>query len=141
MEIAMITGLSHACFTVSDLAKSVAFYRDGLGLEEAFDLNIPSANLKGVYLRVGGRTFIELFQGDPVQTPPNATYKHICLEVDDIERTAGEIRSRGVEVGDIKLGSDQSYQAWITDPDGNRIELHQFTAESLQVKAIERLDG
>jgi predicted enzyme related to lactoylglutathione lyase len=61
--------------------------------------------------------------------------------VDDIKQTVADIRGRGIEVGDIKLGSDQSYQAWITDPDGNRIELHQFTAESLQVKAIERLDG
>jgi catechol 2,3-dioxygenase-like lactoylglutathione lyase family enzyme len=137
----MITGLSHACFTVSDLSKSVAFYRDGLGLEEAFDLNIPSANLKGVYLRVGGRTFIELFQGDPAQTPPGVSYKHICLEVDDIQQTVTDMRGRGVEVGEITLGSDQSYQAWTTDPDGNRIELHQFTDESLQVKAMARLDG
>lgn len=137
----MITGLSHACFTVSDLAKSVEFYRDGLGLEHAFDLSIPSANLEGVYLRVGARTFIELFQGDPQPTPPGVSYKHICLEVDDIQRTVAELKERGVAVGDISLGKDQSYQAWITDPDGNRIELHQFTAESLQVKAMARLDG
>ena len=137
----MITGLSHACYTVSDLDRSVAFYRDGLGLEEAFDLNIPSANLKGVYLRVGGRTFIELFQGDPQPTPAGVSYKHICLEVDDIQQTVAEMRERGVEVGEITLGGDQSYQAWITDPDGNRIELHQFTDESLQVKAMARLDG
>jgi catechol 2,3-dioxygenase-like lactoylglutathione lyase family enzyme len=90
---------------------------------------------------VGGRTFIELFQGDPQPTPGGVSYKHICLEVDDIQQTVAEMRERGVEVGDITLGSDQSYQAWITDPDGNRIELHQFTDESLQVKAIERLDG
>ncbi len=135
----MITGLSHACFTVSDLEKSIEFYRDGLGLAQAFALDIPEINLHGVYMRVGARTFIEMFQGDPVSTPGNATYKHICLEVDDIEATVAEIRGRGVEVGDISLGKDNSYQAWIADPDGNRIELHQFTADSLQVKAMERL--
>ena len=42
------------------------------------------------------------------------------------------LRGRGVEVSDPKLGSDQSWQAWITDPDGNRIELHDYTAESWQ---------
>ena len=30
----MITGLAHACFTVSDLERSLAFYRDALGLIE-----------------------------------------------------------------------------------------------------------
>ncbi|MCK4376457.1 MAG: VOC family protein [Candidatus Brocadiae bacterium] len=137
----MITGLSHACFVVSDLEKSAEFYRDRLGLAAAFDLNIPEAGLRGVYLRVGGRTFIELFQGDSVPTPDEASYKHICLEVDDIEETVQTLRERGVEVGDISLGKDRSYQAWLTDPDGNRIELHQFTAESLQIEALERLGG
>jgi lactoylglutathione lyase len=39
------------------------------------------------------------------------------------------------------LGGDQSYQAWLADPDGNRIELHQFTDKSLQIQALERLGG
>jgi catechol 2,3-dioxygenase-like lactoylglutathione lyase family enzyme len=137
----MITGLSHACFHVSDLEKSIEFYRDRLGLKVAFDLNIPKANLRGVYLHAGERTFIELFQGAPVPTPPNASYRHVCLEVDDIQATVRELRGRGVEVGEVKLGGDSSYQAWLADPDGNRIELHQFTPESLQVKALEKLGG
>jgi len=35
-------------------------------------------------------------------------------------------------VGQITLGSDNSYQCWLDDPDGNRIELHQYTPESRQ---------
>jgi hypothetical protein len=27
---------------------------------------------------------------------------------------------------------DHSWQAWITDPDGNKIELHDYTPESWQ---------
>lgn len=38
----------------------------------------------------------------------------------------------GVEVGDITFGSDQSWQAWLKDPDGNNIELHGYTPESKQ---------
>jgi len=137
----MITGLSHVCFHVTDLQRSISFYRDKLGLPLAFELNLNQGKVRGVYLRAGGRTFIELFQGTPIPTPKEATYKHICLEVDDIEKTVAVLRERGVTVGDIKLGGDQSYQAWLADPDGNRIELHQFTDKSLQVAALKRLGG
>jgi catechol 2,3-dioxygenase-like lactoylglutathione lyase family enzyme len=137
----MITGLSHACFHVTDLQRSISFYRDKLGLSLAFELNLNQGKVQGVYLHVGGRTFIELFQGTPIPTLKDASYKHICLEVDDIQKTVEDLQKRGVEVGKISLGGDQSYQAWLADPDGNRIELHQFTDKSLQIQALERLGG
>ena len=135
----MIVGLSHACFVVSDLERSLAFYRDRLGMPVAFEFRSPEGRLTGVYLHIGARTFVELFQGKPEPTPQDASYKHICLEVDDIESTVTELTKRGVEVTGKKLGSDNSWQAWLTDPDGNRIELHAFTPESQQVEALERL--
>ncbi len=135
----MIAGLSHACFVVADLERSLAFYRDRLGLPVAFEFRSPEGRLTGVYLHVGARTFVELFEGKPEPTPQNASYKHICLEVDDIDSTEAELTARGVEVTGKKLGSDNSWQAWLTDPDGNRIELHAFTPESQQVEALERL--
>jgi predicted enzyme related to lactoylglutathione lyase len=56
----------------------------------------------------------------------------MTLEVDDLELTVAALRGRGVEVSNPKLGSDQSWQAWLADPDGNRIELHQYTPKSRQ---------
>jgi catechol 2,3-dioxygenase-like lactoylglutathione lyase family enzyme len=128
----MITGLAHACFTVADLERALDFYRDGLGLKEAFDFINENGKRYGVYLHVGGRNFIELFIGELGERADKQSYKHICLEVDDIETTVDALRARGVEVSPIKLGNDHSYQAWITDPDGNRIELHHYTPESKQ---------
>lgn len=132
----MITALAHACFTVSDLERALRFYRDGLGLKHAFDFVNAEGRRHGVYLHVGGRSFIELFEGQhatPATVPAEGpSYKHICLEVDDVESTVRTLRERGLEVGEIKLGKDQSYQAWLTDPDGNRIELHCYTPQSWQ---------
>jgi hypothetical protein len=34
---------------------------------------------------------------------------------------------------DIDLGPDGTYQLWIVDPDGNRIELMQYTEKSKQL--------
>jgi glyoxylase I family protein len=127
----MITCLAHACFTVSDLEASIRFYRDGLGLKPAFDFT-REGRRTGIYLHIGGRNFIELFEGKLGERAEGQSFRHICLEVDDIETTVQALRERGVEVSEIKLGGDQSYQAWITDPDGNRIELHGYTPASWQ---------
>ncbi len=60
-----IDGLSHAGITVSDLERSLAFYRDGLGLEVYIDriadhdylrevTAVPSDNVRIVYVRIPG---------------------------------------------------------------------------------------
>ncbi len=128
----MITGLAHACFVVSDLERSVHFYCDQLGLKPAFDFRNAEGRRTGLYIHIGGRSFLELFQGNLAERAQAQSYSHICLEVDDIEATVQALRQAGVEVTDIKLGGDHSYQAWLADPDGNRIELHGYTVESWQ---------
>jgi catechol 2,3-dioxygenase-like lactoylglutathione lyase family enzyme len=128
----MITGLAHACFTVEDLDASIEFYVNKLGLGHAFDFVNDQQERFGVYLHVGGRSFIELFAGQVDDPQSKGSYRHLCLEVDDIRATVEVFRQAGVEVEPIKLGSDRSWQAWLTDPDGNRIELHQYTPESKQ---------
>ena len=58
-----IDGLSHAGITVSDMERSLAFYRDGLGLEVYIDriadhdylrevTSVPSANVRIVYVQI-----------------------------------------------------------------------------------------
>jgi lactoylglutathione lyase/glyoxylase I family protein len=133
----MITRLAHACFTASDLDRSTAFYCDQLGLKHAFDFRNDDGKRFGVYLHVGGRNFIELFEGEVGTGDAHPAYRHICLEVDDIEATVRDLRAKGVDVSDPKLGSDQSWQAWLADPDGNRIELHGYTDNSRQKPHLE----
>jgi len=128
----MIKALAHACFTASDLDASMAFYVDKLGLKHAFDFTNDEGRRFGVYLHIGGRSFIELFEGEPGDPNAKTPYRHLCLEVEDVEAAVEELRAKGVEVTDATLGSDNSWQAWLSDPDGNRIELHGYTAESAQ---------
>ncbi|MCL2701649.1 MAG: VOC family protein [Phycisphaerae bacterium] len=128
----MVKGLAHVCFVVRDLDKAVEFYVDKLGLAMAFEFKHADGRRYGAYLRAGGRCFIELFQGEVTAGDGKASFQHICLEVDDIEKTVAELQARGVEVGPVTLGCDQSYQAWLADVDGNKIELHAYTPDSWQ---------
>jgi catechol 2,3-dioxygenase-like lactoylglutathione lyase family enzyme len=134
----VIKGLAHLCFIVKNLDRSVAFYRDKLGLKETFDFVNDKGVRFGVYLCAGGRAFFELFEGSKPPEPykDDRSYQHFCLEVDDIEATAADLRAKGIEVSPVTLGSDNSYQAWLVDPDGNRIELHMYTPESKQARAF-----
>jgi len=128
----MVKGLAHICFVVHDLDAAIAFYRDRLGFTPAFDFTNEKGERYGVYMRIGGRSFIELFRGEPEARSAKQSYQHFCLEVADIQCTVRELRQAGVEVSEVKMGADNSWQAWLQDPDGNRIELHQYTAESWQ---------
>ncbi len=129
----MVKGLAHVCFRVRDLDASVAFYRDVLGLQTAFAFRREDGQKFGQYFHVGGRTFLELFRADRVDPrPEHPGYSHFCLEVDDIRATVKSLEGREVEVSPVVKGSDHSWQAWLSDPDGNRIELHEYTDDSGQ---------
>lgn len=134
----MITGIAHVCYRVRDLDRALAFYVEGLGFRHAFDFKRDDGSRFGAYLKVGPRSFVELFVDDHASgAREGQSYGHLCLEVDDLARTAAELRARGVAVDEPKLGSDHSWQAWLADPDDNRIELHQYTPESWQAPHLD----
>lgn len=128
----MVKALAHVCFTVRNLEASEAFYRDVLGLKPAFDFVKDDGVKFGAYLYIGGRSFIELFVGEVAERAAGQSFQHFCLEVEDVAAAVAELRGKGCDVTDPSFGSDGSWQAWISDPDGNRIELHSYTAESKQ---------
>ena len=117
----MIRNIAHACFTVSNLERALVFYRDSLGLAEAFDFVDDQGHRFGIYLHAGGRNFIELFEGTLDAPATGQSYRHICLEVDDIEATAAALLERGIERESSETGARPELPGWFTDPDGNRI--------------------
>ena len=139
----MIKALAHVCFTVKDLDASEAFYRDILGLAPAFDFLNEEGCRFGTYMHIGrsspasSRSFLEMFIGEASGAVPGQSFQHLCLEVEDVAAAVEELRARGVEATDPYFGADGSWQAWLSDPDGNRIELHSYTAESKQRASLE----
>ncbi len=126
----------HLLYFALNLNQSIRFYCGKLGLKQAFDFVNDQGKRFGVYIHVGDRTFIELFQGE-IGAAAAPAYRHFCLEVDHLEMTVAGLRTADIEVSEPKLGGDGSWQAWLADPDGNRIELHQYMPGSKQSKALE----
>ena len=126
----MIKGIAHLCIRVTDLERTARFYCEGLGLEKAFDF-IRDGEVVGFYLRVGSGSFLEFFRREPVESGPNPL-DHLALETDSIDAVNARLAAAGYPVGEKKTGADHAWQAWLTDPDGVRIELHEYTADSCQ---------
>lgn len=130
-----ITDLAHPAFACHDIEASLAFYAE-LGINEAFRLLHDDGSLFLIYLHVAHDRFIELFPNGPApdERPERQSFMHICLAVDDLEATVADLRAKGITI-DIEPneGLDFNMQAWITDPDGNKIELMQLSPRSPQM--------
>lgn len=134
----MITAIGHVAFRISDLERSLDFYCHKLGFREAFRLEragMPSPWI--VYIQIAPTYFVELFPGGHGKNELGSVgYNHFCLLVDDIAETLKELAARGLPIeGEPARGQDTNLQYWLTDPDGNRIELMQIVATSPQAAA------
>ncbi|HET6948845.1 MAG TPA: VOC family protein [Acidimicrobiales bacterium] len=107
----------HVSINVDDVEAAMAFYTDVLGLVPRSDR--PAFGFGGAWLDAGGQQ-VHLIEG----RPPAGLGQHFALLVDDLDGTVAELRGRDVEVTDPKpVGA--SRQAFVTDPSGNLVELHQ----------------
>jgi catechol 2,3-dioxygenase-like lactoylglutathione lyase family enzyme len=146
----MIKQLAHINFFSDKTQELLAFYIDQLGLTIKFTLNHDDGTAFGWYVDCGNSTFIEIFDqqgavkqwgGQVVELKKDnvvrerTAYRHMCFEVTDIEGYRKGLEAKGLAVTAIKVGMDHSKQCWIKDPDGNDIELMEYTSESYQVQA------
>ena len=129
----MIVDLAHTAFDVHDMDASLAFYGH-LGLKESFRLFRDDGSLMLVYLHLGGDRFLELFPNGPAPgSGGRGSFAHFCLRTDDLQAEVERLRGLGIAItSGPSLGLDDNWQAWVADPDGNRIELMQIAPDSPQ---------
>jgi catechol 2,3-dioxygenase-like lactoylglutathione lyase family enzyme len=128
----MIKGFAHVCLSATDLPAVERFYCCGLRCRKAFDF-IRDGQVVGFYLELAQDNYIEIFLRDEIDSDVKFPISHFCLEVDDIDNIGQQLIENGYEATEKKLGADQSWQIWTTDPSGVRIEFHQYTKNSSQI--------
>jgi catechol 2,3-dioxygenase-like lactoylglutathione lyase family enzyme len=107
----------HVSLNVEDVEAALQFYTGTLGLEQRTDR--PDFPFGGAWLDIGGQQ-VHLIEG----TTPPGHGQHFAILVDNLDDTVAELRGEGVEVSDPRpVGT--SRQAFVSDPSGNLIELHQ----------------
>ncbi len=106
-------------YTVNDMDKAEAFYRDVLGLTVSGPRGEPGTRGNGYMEFECGGTSIGLTQMEPM---PNGA---MALAVDDIHEAIEELRGKGVKIGMSPIETGGCFIASIEDPEGNNIILHQ----------------
>jgi len=111
-----VSNIAFTMYPVTDVPRAVAFYRDVLGLT-------PSGPGQPFWVEfdVAGTTF---GVGNFEQVGTAGTAQSLSLEIDDLPAFRTELAAKGVETSE----PHETPVCWIsgvTDPDGNRIWLHQ----------------
>jgi len=122
--------LAHVCLTTSNLETSIAFYCR-LGARVVFKFTRHGRDM-GVYLEIAPAQYIEIFEERTRGAVINNGITHFCLETDDIDGVAELCTREKIAFTPKKIGCDHTWQIWLTDPDGNRFEVHQYTSASIQ---------
>ena len=140
-----ISSIAHVALKVRDLERSLEFYTGKLGFREMMRLDKPdgSPGVWLVYLRITDTQYLEIFpegQGERAPGWDDTAINHVCLGVDNLDGILAHLEAVGIPLLlPKKQAVDGNWQAWIEDPDGNRIEFMQTMPDSLQLQAIERL--
>jgi len=126
----MLKRLSHACLGSTDLARTVDFYCSVLGCEIAHEFRNAGGERYGVFLACRNGTFLEFFN-EEAPKPAGGLFRHLCFEVENIERMAEIVREHGLEAHIRRGRTDHILQFFVHDPDGNMIEFQQHDRQSV----------
>lgn len=111
-----IRGLNHLTLAVSDLDRSVAFYRDVLG----FVLRAKWAD--GAYLEAGSLWLCLSFDSK-ARREAHPDYTHIAFDVaeDEFEALSTRIEAAAPL---WKANRSEGHSLYFLDPDGHKLEIH-----------------
>jgi lactoylglutathione lyase len=123
----------HTMLRVGDLARSVAFYTQHLGMRELRRRDVPDGKYTLAFLGYGtgnaeGQGEIELTYNYGVDKYEQGNaFGHLAVGVPDVAAACEAVRAGGGKVtreaGPVKFGT--TIIAFVEDPDGYKIELIQ----------------
>ena len=115
----------HAMVRIKDLAQSLDFYINKLGLIETKRVDVPEGKFTLIYLATAvGEPEVELTHnwGSGEEYDSGRNFGHLAFEVDDIYKTCLHLQSNGVT---INRPPRCGHMAFIKSPDNISIELLQ----------------
>jgi len=102
--MAVVKRIDHVAVLVDDLEKTLAFWRDGLGIQMSHLEDVAAEKSMVAFLPVG-TSEIELVKPTTDDSGLSRYLEkrgpgmhHICLEVDDIEGMLGNLKQHGVQL-------------------------------------------
>ncbi len=121
--------LHHVALTVKDFSISIPFYEDLFDFKEVNRFRRDDMGATGCMLQ-NENIIIELWQFDNLKEGMKEDLsftgiKHIAFTDENPEAVHKEFISKGVSCGDIKQGASGGIYFFLSDPDGNQIEVYK----------------
>lgn len=117
-----VTGIGGIFFKADDPEKMYQWYETHLGIKrENGYVSFPWRGEKDPDEK--GATVWSIFNRDTKYLDPSRATFMINYRVDDLDGLLEALRAAGVEIDPKREDQDYGRFAWITDPEGNRIEL------------------
>ena len=120
--MARVTGLGGVFFKSDDPEKLYAWYEKHLGIQRephGYGATFRSREADGSE----ALTIWALFPRDTKYFDPSRAPFMLNYRVDDLDGLLKSLQEAGVQIDPKREDADYGRFAWITDPDGNRIEL------------------
>lgn len=118
-----IKAFNHVALQISDIEISRAFYAQILDLDE---LKAPAFDYPVIWFDLGEGREVHLIARKPEKDFTPVRSNHFALEVADIKLAEKILQENKVNIFPIKSRPDGALQLFLTDPDGNFIELFQY---------------
>lgn len=127
--------LNHVGMYVKNFNESLNFYANTMGFREAYLFKDEQGKPAMALLQISRETFLELMPSDADHP---VGFSHAAILVDDVKATVETLRQKGVKVDDPHPGLRmKALSTDVIDPNGLRLEILEFTPDSLQRKAID----
>lgn len=113
----MVKDIAFIAYSVTDVPRSVAFYRDVVGLT-------PGSMHGDLWAEFNiGTSAFGVGKGEAIGIAPGSQFS-AAFEVDDLDAMVDRLKKHGVKMTDVS-DSPVCRSVFVTDPDGNRFALHQ----------------
>jgi catechol 2,3-dioxygenase-like lactoylglutathione lyase family enzyme len=122
-----IEGMNHFTILTDDVPGTVAFYHDVLGLSAGAR---PNFDFPGAWLYANGEPILHVIGGRPKSDLKAGVIDHMAFSAQGLAAVLGTLKSRSIDhICRRQVGSG-TWQVFLYDPNGARVELDFDASES-----------
>lgn len=127
-----ILGIGHVAYYVTDLPRTLTYYKDFLGYAEPYDLKNDDGTVHIAFIKIDDHQHLELFAEPP---KGDGMLNHFAFYTDNADQMARYLNSRGIKAPDhVGKGKTGDKNFTVKDPDGHTVEFVEYQRDGWAMK-------
>jgi len=126
------TGMNHFNILTDDVERTVAFYREAVGLEIG---PRPDLGFPGAWMYASGRAILHISGGRKKEDLKPGVIDHMAFSAQGLAETLARLDRMGIHYAHRRQAGAGTWQVFFFDPNGARVELDFDPGEHEPVKS------